>query len=81
LEKIAMEDVLQTLLKNWVVVIPLAFLAYGVLGTTIQQIRRYASHRQDLEFKRDLVSRGLSVDEIERIVRAESLEAKDKKCR
>jgi hypothetical protein len=34
------------------------------------QVARYASHRAELSFKRELVDRGLSVDEIERIVSA-----------
>jgi hypothetical protein len=55
---------------NMVVVVVLIGCVAGVLSGIVKQIRMYASHRQELEFKRELVERGLSVDEIERIVSA-----------
>jgi hypothetical protein len=57
---------------NMVVVIVLIGCIAGVLTSIVKQIRKYASLRHELEFKRELVERGLSVDEIERIVRAQS---------
>jgi hypothetical protein len=42
----------------------------GVLGGIATQIRKYGCHRQDVDFKRELVDRGLSADEIERIIQA-----------
>ena len=36
------------------------------------QIRKYVCFRHELEFKRDMVERGLSIDEIERVVAAKS---------
>lgn len=44
--------------------------AAGVLSTIASQIRKYTCHRQEIEFKRELVDRGLTADEIERIVNA-----------
>ena len=44
----------------------------GVLTGIATQIRKYGNHRQDIDFKRELVDRGLSADEIERIVEARS---------
>ncbi len=60
------------LLDHWWVVIALICVLSGVVASFTKQVRKYVSHRHELEFKRDLVSRGLSVDEIERIVAAKS---------
>lgn len=43
-----------------------------LIGKVIFQSRAYASHRADLQFKRDMVERGLNADEIEQIVAAKS---------
>jgi hypothetical protein len=43
-----------------------------VVAILATQIRKYASHRHELELKRDLVERGLSIDEIERVIAARS---------
>ena len=48
----------------------------GVVSTVTTQIRKYASHRVDANLKRELVERGLSAEEIERIVAAQSLSDK-----
>ena len=47
-------------------------MAVGLITALAAQVRKYASHRHELEFKRDLVERGLSIDEIERVVAAKS---------
>ena len=60
------------LFSNWIVVIVMVCVLSGVVSSFAKQIRKYVSHRHELEFKRDLVERGLSVDEIERIVAAKS---------
>lgn len=52
------------------VVIALISGVVGLVTIIVMQLGRLASHQADLEFKRDLVERGLSVDEIERIVSA-----------
>jgi hypothetical protein len=59
---------------NMVVLIVLIGCGVGLLGTIATQIRRYGCHRQDIEFKRELVDRGLSAEEIERIVAAQAPE-------
>jgi hypothetical protein len=47
---------------------------FGSIATTIatiaKQLRRYASQRQELEFKRELLERGMSAAEIEQVIRA-----------
>ncbi len=54
---------------NMIVLIVLFGSIAGVLTGIATQIRKYGCHRQDIDFKRELVDRGLSADEIERIVR------------
>jgi len=55
---------------NMIVLVFLIIAASGVIASFAKQIRKYACHRKDIELKRELVDRGLSVDEIERIVAA-----------
>jgi hypothetical protein len=55
---------------NMIVFVVLFGCIAGVLKTVAKQVRGYSCHRQDIEFKRELVERGLHVDEIERIVNA-----------
>jgi hypothetical protein len=55
---------------NMVVLVVLIVFTAGIFTSLFKQIRKYACHRQDVELKRELVERGLSVDEIERILAA-----------
>ena len=55
-----------------IVLVVLIGSVFGVIGTIATQIRIYATHRADVHFKRELVERGLSVDEIERVIGAKS---------
>jgi hypothetical protein len=64
---------------NMIILIVLIASAAGVLSSIAKQIRKYASHRQEIELKRELVERGLSVDEIERIIAAKG-SATGKEC-
>ncbi len=57
---------------NMVVFIVLIGSIAGVIGTIATQVRKYASHRADIQLKRELVERGLSAEEIERVVEAKS---------
>ena len=56
---------------NMIVLVALFGCAAGVLGAIAKEIRKYGCHRQEVEFKRDLVDRGLPADEIERIIAAQ----------
>jgi len=56
---------------NMIVLVVLIGCVAGVLKGIAAQIRKYGCHRQDVDFKRELVDRGLSADEIERIVQAQ----------
>jgi hypothetical protein len=63
--------------ENVWVLVPLGFMSIGLFTALAAQVRKYASHRHELEFKRDLVERGLSIDEIERVVAARSSSSED----
>lgn len=62
---------------NMIVLIVLFGSLAGVLTGIAAQIRKYGSHRHDIEFKRELVDRGLSAEEIERIIKARPDEPAD----
>jgi hypothetical protein len=61
---------------NMIVLVCLIFSVAGVISSLFKQVRKYTCHRQELDFKRELVERGLNVDEIERIVAARSVSEK-----
>lgn len=73
----AMYDLFHSLLNlptpfNMIVLVVLIGTVGGLIGKVIVQSRAYASHRADLQFKREMVERGLNADEIEQIVAAKS---------
>lgn len=55
---------------NMIVLMTLIIFGAGVITTGFKQWRKVVCHRQEIEFKRELVERGLTVEEIERIIRA-----------
>jgi hypothetical protein len=59
---------------NMIVLIVLITCVTGAISSIATQLRKYGCHRQDTEFKRELVDRGMSAEEIERIVTARSLD-------
>jgi hypothetical protein len=62
---------------HMIVLVVLISCATGVVTSMFKQIRKYGCHRRDVDLKRDLVERGLNVDEIERIVAAKGSASKD----
>jgi hypothetical protein len=72
-----MSDILRSIIEiqapfNMVIFIVLIGSLAGVIGTIATQARKYASHRADIQLKRELVERGLTAEEIERVVAARS---------
>ena len=72
-----MQDFFQSLLNGnspfgMIVLVVLIGSVFGVIGTIAKQIRIFATHRADVHLKRELVERGLSVEEIERVIAAKS---------
>lgn len=57
---------------NMVVLVVLIGSLFGLLKLMVIQVRMFASHREDVQLKRELVERGLGAEEIERIVLAKS---------
>jgi hypothetical protein len=55
---------------DMVVIICLIFAVSTVIGTIVTQIRKFVCHRQELEFKREMLDRGMSAEEIESVIRA-----------
>jgi hypothetical protein len=55
---------------NMIVLVTLIVMTASLVGGAIKQSRKFFCHKQELEFKRELLDRGMSADEIERVVRA-----------
>jgi hypothetical protein len=62
---------------NMIVLIVLIVTAGSAFTAAVSHIRKYFSHRQEIEFKRELLDRGMSAEEIERVVRAQSPAVRD----
>jgi hypothetical protein len=57
---------------NMIVLVMLISCMASVLKTIAKQSRAYGSHRAEMNLKREMVERGLSAEEIERIIAAKS---------
>ena len=57
---------------NMIVMVVFLIVVAGVITAIASEIRKYFCRRDELEFKRELVDRGMSADEIERVVKAGS---------
>jgi hypothetical protein len=66
---------------NMLVLLMLIGTLGGVVATIAKQIRKWACHRQELEFKRELLDRGMGADDIERVVRARGPALDSESCR
>ena len=62
---------------NMVVLVVLISCTTGVFTSLFKQIRKYGCYRREVDLKRELVERGLSVVEIERILAAKGNASKD----
>ena len=57
---------------NMIVVIMVVSAGAGLIATFAKQIRKYACLKHELDFKRDMIDRGMSVEEIEQLLAAKS---------
>ncbi len=57
---------------NMIVIVVLITCGAAVIKFVAMEIRKFGCHRQDIDFKREMVDRGLSAEEIERILAASS---------
>jgi hypothetical protein len=55
---------------NMAALIVLICAISGIITTVVKQTGAYARERQDLAFKRELIDRGMSADEVQRVVEA-----------
>ncbi len=55
---------------NMIVLVVLIVTIGSLVGGVAKQVRKFACHRQELEFKRELLDRGMGAEELERVVRA-----------
>ena len=55
-----------------VVLIVLIGCGAGVVTSIAQEIRKYFCHHESLELKRELADRGMSADEVERIMNSDA---------
>jgi hypothetical protein len=62
---------------NMIVLIALIASVSGIIVGIAKGIQHYLCLRQELDFKREMIDRGMSADEIERIVKARSPSQRD----
>lgn len=55
---------------NMIVLIVMIGAFAGIITTIAKEVRKYACHRQELDFKRELVEQGMTSHEIEHIMTA-----------
>ncbi len=55
---------------NMIVMVVLIGASAAVLITIVTETRKYFTHRELMELKRELAGQGMSVDEIERVISA-----------
>ncbi|TWT72688.1 hypothetical protein Pla123a_39860 [Posidoniimonas polymericola] len=54
---------------NMIIVVVFIGVLGGMVGAVVKELRKYATHRLDLEAKREMLDRGMSAEEIERVLR------------
>jgi hypothetical protein len=57
---------------NMIVLIALIASVSGIIVAIAKGIQHYLCLRQELDFKREMIDRGMSAEEIERLVKARS---------
>lgn len=65
---------------NMIIMVVFFGAAAGAVKAIATETRKYFTHRQDLEMKREMIDRGLSVEEIERVIRAGEASGRSKNC-
>ena len=60
---------------NMIVLVVLIGCTAGVLTSLFTQLRKFASHRLELQFKRELLDRGMSGDDIRQILQTRATAA------
>ena len=55
---------------NMIVLVVLIGSVAGIIGTIAKEIRKYSCHREEMELKREMLSRGMDGDEIAQVMGA-----------
>jgi hypothetical protein len=55
---------------NWLTLVVLIITVGSIVKGIAKYVRQYACHRNELEFKREMLERGMSAGEIEQVVKA-----------
>ena len=57
---------------NMIVLVVLICSVAGVITAIAKEVRKYLCHREEVDFKRDLLASGMSAADIERTIQAHS---------
>jgi hypothetical protein len=76
-----MTDIFQRIVEmptpfNWLTLVVLIITVGSIVKGIAKYVRQYACHRNELEFKREMLERGMSAGEIEQVVKARGFGAK-----
>ena len=55
---------------NFLIVALLLCTVVGIIGVIVMEVRKFATHRLDLDMKREMLDRGMPPEEIEQVLRA-----------
>jgi len=65
---------------NMIVLVVLITAVAGTITSIAKFVRQYHCHREEIELKREMLDRGMSAQEIEQVIRAQSSLSGPKKC-
>lgn len=57
---------------NMIIVMVAIIFGTGIITSIAKQIRKYFCLREELEFKREMIDRGMTPDEVEKLVNCKS---------
>jgi hypothetical protein len=57
---------------NMIIVIMAIIFSTGIITSIAKQVRKYACLRHELEFKREMIDRGMTPDEVEKLVKCKT---------
>jgi hypothetical protein len=57
---------------NMIIVMVAIIFGTGIITSICKQVRKYFCLREELEFKREMIDRGMTPDEVEKLVKCKS---------
>ena len=55
---------------NMIIICTALLLVPATIAVIAIEVRKFATHRMDLDIKREMIDQGMSVEEIERVIQA-----------